>query len=433
MARSVAVIGGGVAGLAAAFAAAEKGASVTLFEMAPFLGGRAAGGRDFDTGRHLVTTAYRDFLRLIDTIGSRGALSLRPLSVGAVHGRRMPFWRIGGPFGGAAGLLGSPLLPLRDRIPALAALKRTIDTALEEPSDAQLAGEPGADFIETPGPSLAERLTELRWPASLYESVGEPLALGVMNGRPETVSHAPLLTALKRMLFDPVKKAGWVRGDWGSLITDPAPAALAAKGIRVLTNARVSSIRRGKPGWSVEVDSSRERFDAVVAALPLHSLRPLESCAEARAFVELGAKIPGNMILTARGRFTDMDALPGPLAEEGQERGIWFAEAHPGGVLVERVVSALSPDGRPDPGEIAADFLLRTKRLFSAERVVETHVRWYPLATPLLAPGAPRPHLHIAEGLYHACDGSATGLPATLESAARAGRLAGELAAGSSV
>ncbi|MFH0882265.1 MAG: FAD-dependent oxidoreductase [bacterium] len=430
MSRTVAVIGGGVAGLSAAFAASEKGVSVTLFEMAPFLGGRAAGETGFDTGRHLVTTAYREFLWLLDRIGSRRALALMPQCYGAVDGMRMPFWRINGPLGAAAGLLGSSLLPLKDRTKALIALKQTLDAAPAEPTDSELAGNPGDIFPITPGPALSERLTELKWPASLYDRIGEPLAIGMMNGRPETVSHAPFMTALKRMLNDPVKKAGWVRGDWGALISGPAQKALEQQGIRILTQTRVSSVRRSRGGWTVAVDSSRERFDTVVAALPFHSLHPLSSCKEAKELVSLGETVSGNTIMTMRGRFTDAEALPGPLAEEGHARAIWFVEPHPkGGVLIERVVSGLSKDLWPDPKEVEADFLRRTKTLFSAEQVVESHVRWYPLATPTLTPGTQRPHLHIAEGLYYASDGSATGLPGTLESAARAGRLAGTLAA----
>ena len=52
----LAVIGGGWAGLAAAIEAVSLGASVTLFEMAPTLGGRARtldGGEPvLDNGQH---------------------------------------------------------------------------------------------------------------------------------------------------------------------------------------------------------------------------------------------------------------------------------------------------------------------------------------------------------------------------------------------
>lgn len=427
--RTVAVIGGGVAGLSGAFAACEKGATVTLFEMGPFLGGRAAGGPDFDTGRHLASSCYRDFLWLLDKLGSRKALTLMPLAYGAVHGNRIPFWRINGPLGATAGLLGSKLLPLRDRGNALLALKRTIEAAPPEPTDEELAGEPGAPFPVTPGPVLAERLTELLWPGSLYDRIGEPLAIGVLNGRPEKVSYAPFLTALKRLLDDPVKRAGWVRGDWGGLLSTPAPGALAAQGIRVLTNSRVSSVKRSRNLWTVALGSSKEQFDAVIAATPLHALTPLEAVKEAQPYRELAA-YAGNTIMTLRGRFSDADAQPGPIAEESHARAIWFAEPHPsGGVLIERVVSGLPEDYRPDIENLKQDFLRRVHNLFSAQVAMETDVRWYPLATPLLKPGLARPTLRIAEGLYHASDVSATGLPATLESAARAGRLAGTLAA----
>ncbi len=48
---SVAIIGGGLAGLAAAVEAAEHGLRVELFEQAPFLGGRAGSLMDCQTGQ----------------------------------------------------------------------------------------------------------------------------------------------------------------------------------------------------------------------------------------------------------------------------------------------------------------------------------------------------------------------------------------------
>jgi hydroxysqualene dehydroxylase len=61
-ARRVAVIGAGWAGLAAAVEATQRGNVVTLFEMAPQVGGRARevmwGGTALDNGQHILIGAY---------------------------------------------------------------------------------------------------------------------------------------------------------------------------------------------------------------------------------------------------------------------------------------------------------------------------------------------------------------------------------------
>ena len=66
----VAVVGGGLAGLAAGLACADAGAAVTLFEAKRWLGGLTASferdGLTIDTGQHVFLrccTAYREFLR----------------------------------------------------------------------------------------------------------------------------------------------------------------------------------------------------------------------------------------------------------------------------------------------------------------------------------------------------------------------------------
>ena len=69
----VAVVGGGWAGLAAAVRATALGHQVTLFEMAPQLGGRARsvthGGLTLDNGQHILIGAYRDTLALMRQVG----------------------------------------------------------------------------------------------------------------------------------------------------------------------------------------------------------------------------------------------------------------------------------------------------------------------------------------------------------------------------
>ena len=71
------VIGGGLAGLSAACALADRGFRVTLLERRPYLGGRAfsfpdaESGGHIDNGQHIFLgccTAYVDFLRRLGVL-----------------------------------------------------------------------------------------------------------------------------------------------------------------------------------------------------------------------------------------------------------------------------------------------------------------------------------------------------------------------------
>jgi protoporphyrinogen oxidase len=76
MKKTVAIAGGGIAGLSAAVFLAEKGFKIKLFESSPKLGGRAYSFLDkdrkmfFDNGQHLLAGWYKntfDFLKIIGT------------------------------------------------------------------------------------------------------------------------------------------------------------------------------------------------------------------------------------------------------------------------------------------------------------------------------------------------------------------------------
>ena len=72
-ARRVAVIGGGWAGCAAAIELAHSGCTVSLFEAARTLGGRARrvelNGLALDNGQHILLGAYSESLRLMRIAG----------------------------------------------------------------------------------------------------------------------------------------------------------------------------------------------------------------------------------------------------------------------------------------------------------------------------------------------------------------------------
>ena len=92
-AGKVVVVGGGLAGMAAACDLADRGHPVTLMEKRPFLGGRAFSfpepetGREIDNGQHVFLgccTAYVDFLRRLGVLHNTHV----PAAPGRPHTRR---------------------------------------------------------------------------------------------------------------------------------------------------------------------------------------------------------------------------------------------------------------------------------------------------------------------------------------------------------
>ncbi len=77
MTQSVAIIGGGFAGLAAGVYLTEKGFKVDLFEKRPILGGRAYSVKDsktgdtLDNGQHLMMGCYHHTLAFLEKIGTK--------------------------------------------------------------------------------------------------------------------------------------------------------------------------------------------------------------------------------------------------------------------------------------------------------------------------------------------------------------------------
>ncbi len=76
MDRDVIIIGGGLAGLSAAVQAIQHGFRPIILEKNKHLGGRVRSfyapdiGREIDNGQHVLSAAYEDTIRFIETIGS---------------------------------------------------------------------------------------------------------------------------------------------------------------------------------------------------------------------------------------------------------------------------------------------------------------------------------------------------------------------------
>lgn len=89
----VGIIGGGAAGLAAAFELTGQGHFAEVFEVAPFLGGQAStfpvGGGQLERGYHHLFVSDTDMVQLIEELGLGDSLQWLESRVGLYHGGRI--------------------------------------------------------------------------------------------------------------------------------------------------------------------------------------------------------------------------------------------------------------------------------------------------------------------------------------------------------
>jgi squalene-associated FAD-dependent desaturase len=393
----VAVVGGGLAGLAAALELVDSGHVVTVLEARPTLGGavQTLPEREGDpppppdNGQHIALGCFTEYLRFLGRVGEGGSYRREGLSLPVV-----------GEDASVAAISRSPLsilryrhLPARERggvVRALLALRRA-------------QGEDGETFG-----ALLRRLgaTDLQidrfWdvfvrPALNLRTDEASAAMGVF-----TVRTALLGKAAAADVILPTRPLGEMHGD-------AAGRALEAAGATVHTDHRVESLD--------DVDA-----DAIVVALP-----PAES---ARLLGEPEPALESSPIVSVHLLF-DRPLLASPLAALLGSPAHWvFDRGALTGHLPERgqyltVVASGVPDLLEIRGRGLVDLMAEelTGRLGQAE-LLWSRVSREPYATVALRPGtAPERRSTDTDrpNVVRAGTWTDTGWPATMESAVRSG------------
>ncbi len=419
MARRIAVVGGGWAGIAAAVTATQAGHRVTLFEMAPQLGGRARrvahdDAIALDNGQHILIGAYRETLALMRHVGADPETLLQRLPLALVnpdgHGLRLP---PGAPVPAfLRAVLGHRGWSLRDRIGLLCAALRWRMAGFEAGAQASVA-------------ALTHGLS-----ARVRSSLIEPLCVAALNTPAQQASARVFLRVLRDALFSGPGSADLLlpRVPLSSLLPDPAALWLEAAGADLRCARRVSQVTAHSEGWYLD----GEAFDAAVlacsaseAARLTHTLAPAWSRQAAGLRYEpivtvylrsMGTRLAQAMTVlvcdaAAPAQFVfDLGAIDGG----GPRAGVFAFVISGASEWVERGLNASAAAvmqqaqmAFPAGTWVTAPHLLRTL----AER----------RATFLCTPGLPRPSAVIANRLAAAGDYIDGPYPATLEGAVRSG------------
>lgn len=413
--RRVAVVGGGWAGLAAAVHATRAGHTVTVFEMAPQLGGRArqvdSQGMSLDNGQHILIGAYGECLALMQSVGVDVGRALR----------RMPL-RVTYPDG--TGLQMSAGRPVPAFLRALATYpgwSRADKWAMLSTA----AGWALKGFRCDPSWTVA-RLTQ-HLPAAVRDALLDPLCVAALNTPAEQASAQVFLRVLKDALFSGPGSADLMLPRWrlSALWPDPAGRWLAGHGTQVHLSSRVDAIAPDGAGWRVD----EVPFDAVVlASSAAEAARLVEP--HAPAWSEAARGLQYEPIVTVYAHSPD-SRLPQPmmaLRSDARQPAQFVFDL---GLLcgMEGVLAFVISGAAPWVAQGADATMAATLR--QGQQALAAHLRG-PLtgmraltekrATFLCTPALRRPAMRVAPGLYAAGDYIDGPYPATLEGAVRSGR-----------
>ena len=417
----VAVVGGGWAGLAAAVAGVRSGAQVTLFEMAPQLGGRArevaVDGLPLDNGQHILIGAYRRTLALMRQVGAapEQLLLRRPLALVYPDGRGLQL-----PPGAAIPAFVRAVLAYRgwgwrDRAALLLA-----------------AGRWGASGFACGERTTVAELTRGLTPRVRTDLI-DPLCVAALNTPAERASGRVFLRVLRDALFSGPGSADLLlpRASLGALLPAPAEVWLRQQGAVLRLGHRVQALAAAGTGWQVD----GEPFDAVVLAAPPREAarltQPLAPAWAARAeafdyepIVTVYLRCPGARLPLPMMALHDGPGAPaqfifdlGTLCPGRGTEGVlamvvsgareWVARGleATGQAALAQALAAFGPGSFPSVPTVL--------RCLAEKR-----------ATFLCTPGLDRPPAAVAPGLWAAGDHVQGPYPATLEGAVMAGEAA---------
>ncbi|HEX7435240.1 MAG TPA: hydroxysqualene dehydroxylase HpnE [Caldimonas sp.] len=412
--RAVAVIGGGWAGLAAAIEATRRGDRVTLFEMAPQLGGRArevvVEGLALDNGQHICIGAYRETLGLLREIGIAEAdvFMRTPLRLMGADGAGLALR--GGPpmLAFAAAVLRHPTWRWREKIALLGAAGGWLTSGFR------------CDPLLT-----VARLT-IDLPPVVRAELIEPLCVAALNTAADAASARVFLRVLGDALFGGRGSADLLLPRVSLSETLPAPAARWLDGAHaaIRLRHRVDSLAADGDAWRVD----GERFEAaVLAAAPPESARLARPIAPAWADATMELQYEPIVTVYMRSPATvlpePMLALRGDAANPAQfvfDRGqlggpaglLAFVASGAGAWVEAGAASTLAATRRQ--AESALGRWLRAP-LEAVQVVTERR------ATFRCTPDLHRPGLNIARRLCAAGDHVDGPYPSTLEGAVRSG------------
>lgn len=431
----VVVVGGGLAGIAAALDAADAGAEVVLVERRAHLGGLTWSferkGRTFDNGQHVFLrccSAYRDFLHRIGAAEQVHLQDHLDVPVLAPGGREAHIARtaipLPSPLHLAPSLLAYGHLDMPTRLRLGWAVRALMTLTLEDPA------------LDTQ--TFAAWLGRHGQPAAAIERLWDLVVLPTVNVPARDASCALAAKVLRTGLLDAVDGGdiGWATVPLGVLHGDNGARALAEAGVDVSLGEPVTGVSVAHDGVHVQTHGRRLTADAAVVALPHEAVAQVVPPGTVGDLSGLGHSPIVNVHLVLDRRVTDLPflaAVGSPVQfvfDHTAASGVTGDGATGGAQCLVVSLSAATDTIGARPEELVRRFHEALGALLPAARratlvdgvVTREHTatfRGVP-GTAALRPGPVTP----VPGVFLAGAWCATGWPATMEGAVRSGTAA---------
>ncbi|HUY96609.1 MAG TPA: hydroxysqualene dehydroxylase HpnE [Verrucomicrobiae bacterium] len=443
--RHAVVVGGGLAGIAAALRLADRGHQVVVVERAAVLGGLCRSVEDpvagrVDTGQHVFLGCCTSLERLLRRLRARPAVRQRrlELTVAAAPGARtLRTQALPSPLHLAQSLARWPGLGTRDRLRA-ARLGLHV-SRLDQAALAGLDGVPCLGWLQAHGQS--EAACTWLWEPILVATCNVPLAncsagLAAFVIR-EGLMRGPEAGALRIPATDLTR--------W---LDQPARTALTQAGVELRLRWRAIGVEDGGErlrvlGGPAASQSEPLLTDSVVLAVPARQVRRLAPPAlQGDPTLSAAAQLPDSPIVNLH-LFCDRPILPAAVVVAPDSPLQWCFDrtalaggSTPSGSGPFHVAVSLSAAGSwaALPGdEVAARLWSACQRVFPAARrarLLHHRVTREAHATFAAVPGSARARPGPATahpGIALAGSWTATGWPATMEGAVRSGEAAAQV------
>jgi len=268
---NIAIVGGGMAGLAAAAKLTQQGHAVTLFEAAPNLGGRARGvdykGLCLDNGQHIFVGAYQETLRLLTLVGVTESEVLTRFSLRLyvkdltdnVDFLLKANPNLPAPLHILYGLLTAQGVTINEK---LSAIRCMVWLRLNR-------------FLLKQDQSLASFLSLQRQSAGFIKYLWEPLCLAALNTPLNQASSQVFLNVLRDSFAQKKQHADLLlaKTDLSALISHPIARYLQQHGSKVHTRSAINSIIASDHGYTLQTKAQTYLFKTVILACGPHQLK----------------------------------------------------------------------------------------------------------------------------------------------------------------
>jgi zeta-carotene desaturase len=434
--KTVAIVGGGLAGLAAGCALADSGFKVTLFERRPYVGGRASSyehpgtGEVVDNCQHVLLGCCTNLISFYKRLGVSDKIrwfrELTFIEPGGRESRFAPSGFLPAPLHNLPAFLRARMLSVRDKA-AIAGAMLALSRGLPDSEEDFLS------WLRRHGQT--ERAIERFWKTVLVSALNEDLGRISSRYAAQVFRESFMNSAEGGLMGVPSIPL--------SQLYSAAVDYIRERGGDVLLRVAVQSIQARETSVTVGSATGTDQFDSVVLAAPFQTVAGLLPNDEVagRLKQRLEKFVPSS--ITGIHLWFDREITPLAHAVLLDRTIQWmfhkskFQHQREGsGSYVELVVSASKALVQKSREEVLALALRELAEFFPAvsqARVLKSAVIKEVYATYSIVPGLDefRPNTRTEwPRVFLAGDLAATGWPATMEGAVRSGYLAAEALSG---